>query len=214
MLTEIKYSPKTHLKDVVKALQDLGDEELGTELIPVDEEDLIAVNMRKLVYDYWWYAEIGCDFQGVFVQRMRNTWGMWFNTYYNIIHTIATKKITNGYVRVKHTSSDNTFTAGTSKTEDLTRSGVDSFSRTQHDKEYSRASQVHDLDSELNNSTTYGSEVVTETTNAGADTTYNVGTVDDVMSDLSVEALKQLMEGESVYHSFVLKFAPLFMEVL
>lgn len=198
------YSPNRYLKDVLAVRDDI---------IPIESAAPDEIRaLRQCFVDYWYFAEIGFDFDDIFVQRVNAVWKQVKSKYISLIN--ATSNQLNGYKLTKSGGETTTIMRGTSDTTTTTDSGSDTFYRKQDDKAYQRASQNSSVESTLNNTTTYGKKREDVTVKSGSDSTYLRTDRTDSNEYYDTEKLISYMKETSIYKSFVLEFSKCFMEVL
>lgn len=206
------YSPKRYLKDVV--------EKYGDEVLPIrvnitipDFNDTIATTLRKEVIEYWYFAEIGFDFDDIFIQRLNAVWIQVLPKYIYIVQN-SNDAIINGYKLTKERTENSKRTPNLNTQTTTTDGGTDTFHRQQDDTALQRASQNSSIKSILDNTTNYGKTRDNLVTEEGTDETENTFKSTDVNQFYDTEKLTTYMKETSIYKSFVLEFSNCFMEVL
>lgn len=207
------YSPKRYLKDVV--------EKYGDKVLPVNvysisagdfDQNAITI-LRNIALEYWHFAEIGFDFDDIFIQRFNAVWAETLPKYLSIVKNTVSSTI-NGYKLTKERSENSKRTPNLNTQTTTTDSGTDTFHRQQDDTALQRASQNSSIKSILDNTTNYGKTRDNLVTEEGTDETENTFKSTDVNQFYDSEKLMNYMKETSIYKSFVLEFSNCFMEVL
>lgn len=207
------YSPKRYLKDVV--------EKYGDEVLPIDvysvSEFMFSRNaitiLRNLVLEYWSFAEIGFDYDDIFIQRFNAVWAETLPKYLRIVYNSVTTPI-NGYKLTKERTENSKRTPNLNTQTTTTDGGTDTFHRQQDDTALQRASQNSSIKSILDNTTNYGKTRDNVVTEKGTDDTSSTFKSTDTNQYYDSEKLINYMKETSIYKSFVLEFSNCFMEVL
>lgn len=206
------YSPKRYLKDVV--------EKYGDEVLPIrvnidipNFNDTIVTTLRKEVIEYWYFAEIGFDFDDIFIQRLNAVWIQVLPKYIYIVQN-SNGAIINGYKLTKERTENSKRTPNLNTQTTTTDGGTDTFHRQQDDTALQRASQNSSIKSILDNTTNYGKTRDNLVTEEGTDETENKFKSTDANQFYDSEKLINYMKETSIYKSFVLEFSNCFMEVL
>lgn len=207
------YSPKRYLKDVV--------EKYGDKVLPVNvysvsagdfDQNAITI-LRNIALEYWFFAEIGFDFDDIFIQRFNAVWAESLPKYLSIVKNTVSSTI-NGYKLTKERAENSKRTPNLNTQTTTTDGGTDTFHRQQDDTALQRASQNSSIKSILDNTTNYGKTRDNLVTEEGTDETENTFKSTDVNQFYDSEKLMNYMKETSIYKSFVLEFSKCFMEVL
>lgn len=199
------YSPKRYLKDI----------------IATGVYDILPINgtyfgqktiLRECFIKYWYFAEIGFDFDDIFVQRVNSVWSQVQDKYVSLLLSSSTQL--NGYKLTKSENSNVTVSPNINTNVSTTDGGSDTFHRQQDDKAFQRASQNSSVESTLDNTTNYGKTRIEATTKSGEERTVNAYNRTDSNEFFDTEKLINYMKETSIYKSFVLEFSNCFMEVL
>ena len=207
------YSPKRYLKDIF--------EKYGDKVLPVNvysisasmsDENAISI-LRNVVLEYWFFAEIGFDFDDIFIHRFNAVWAEILPKYLSIVNNTVGSPI-NGYKLTKERTENSKRTPNLNTQTTTTDGGTDTFHRQQDDTALQRASQNSSIKSILDNTTNYGKTRDNLVTEEGTDETENKFKSTDVNQYYDTKKLINYMKETSIYKSFVLEFSNCFMEVL